>query len=368
MTLDDADAALSNWRERLAAASRNISELSEMPEFSAARATAKGTGRLADEARDLAATMDELWRGVLLIGEALEKAEQARRGGSRLWRGEEAARQALGILNGESITVDLADTPVLHRRLLAGPKDVAVVSPATLLHTMDAAFDRARERLARIMDAGARAAALRDRLAAALVGLPGSAPLAAELAATAKPDPLDRLDALEALAPHIDAECRAAAEAAAALQAARDSMAALDKAAAAAAKKAEAYRAVIIGVLPEWDQAALLALAAWLERIGQTIAQGRASAGMVGLANWRAEHGRVAALVGAVEQVATAALARRDDLLALFGALRARHRTRPRAGLDDLATAARAELERLPCDLDRTARAVNAYQTALARQ
>jgi len=90
MTLEAVDAELERWRRQLAAASRNVSELSELPEFGAARAAALGIGRLADEARGLVATMDELWQGVLLIGGALDRAEQARRG-SRLWRGDEAA-------------------------------------------------------------------------------------------------------------------------------------------------------------------------------------------------------------------------------------------------------------------------------------
>ena len=105
VTLEAVDAELAQWRQRLAAASRNVSELSELPEYSAVRVLTEGAGRLAEEARGVKATMDELWQGVLLIGAALDRAEQARKGGSRLWRGDEAAAEAMAVLRGPSITV-----------------------------------------------------------------------------------------------------------------------------------------------------------------------------------------------------------------------------------------------------------------------
>ena len=131
-SLDEVDTALAQWRVRLAAASRNVSELSELPEYAVARQAASGTGRLADEARGLVATMDELWQGVLLIGAVLDRAEQARAQASRIWRRDDAAAQAMALLRGPSITVDLQDTPVLHRRLLGGARDTATVPPRDL--------------------------------------------------------------------------------------------------------------------------------------------------------------------------------------------------------------------------------------------
>ena len=201
-TLDSVDAALRRWRDRLAAASRNVSELSELPEFLLAKQAAAGTGRLATEARGLVATMDELWQGVLLIGATLDRAEQARRTGSRLWRAEAAAAEAAAILDGPSISVELADTPVLHRSLLAGARATAVVSPDGLLQTMEAAFNVARSQLARMGEATARADTAHRNLEAAAASLPGG--WAARVRAAAeRPDALDRLDALEALRPAI---------------------------------------------------------------------------------------------------------------------------------------------------------------------
>ncbi len=364
-----ADAELEQWRGRLAAASRNVSELSELPEFAAARQAAGGEGRSAGEARRLLATMDELWQGLLLIGGVLDRAEQAR-GAGRLWRGEEAAQAALAILHGASITVDGADTPVLHRRLLASPRSTATVSPDTLLRTMDAAFDRARERLARLGSAAARAESLHGRLASAAARLP-MAELTARLDAAALPDPLDRLDALEALAPTIDAATATWDGARDQLAQARAALAAMAGAAAKAAAAAAFCQAAVTAAPPAPDPAALPDLAAWLERLDAILQAGRAEAGRVGLTNWHALAGRRRAEIDAIAAAASAALARQDDLLARLGALRAKHRARDASspgdfGLQALAAAAEAALAHRPADLDRAAADLTAYAAALA--
>jgi len=364
-TLDSVDEALRRWRGRLAAASRNVSELSELPEFLLAKQAAAGTGRLAAEAGGLVATMDELWRGVLLIGAVLDRAEQARKTGSRLWRGEEAAAEAMAILDGPSINVDLADTPVLHRSLLAGARAVAVVSPDGLLQTMQAAFDSARGRLARVSEATARAGAVHRELEAAVAGLPGG--WAARLQAAERPDALDRLDALEALRPAIAAAMAVQAGVAAAGQ----SLAALAARQAEAEAAAVACREAATAALPPLDAGPTAELAAWLDRITQTLASGRTEAAGIGLANWRALHDRAAAQAEALAAAAKAALARRDELRARLGLLRAKRRAR--GGVDmggadagALDTAAERALAAAPMDLDAAAAALRAYQAALA--
>ena len=363
-TLATVDAELAAWRDRLAAASRNVSELSELPEYALARHAATATGRVADEARSLVATMAELWQGVLLIGAALDRAETARTRGSRLWRGEEAAAEASSILHGPSVKVDLSDTPVLHRRLLAGPRATATVSPETLLQTMEVAFDRAREQLGRITDATGQAESLQTRLAAAVAALPPG-PLTARLAACACPDPLDRLEALEGLRPAVDAAADEFARGRAGLAAARSALAALAAADAKARRQAELCRAGVTAPLPP-ATGSLPELTAWLERLGQTLAAGRVQGCAIGLANWLALHDRAAAEIDALAIAATAALTRRDELHARLGGLRAKHRARPAPQADALATAAKAAIERDPMDLEAAAAALGAYQAALA--
>ena len=303
-TLEAVDAELAAWRDRLAAASRNVSELSELPDYALARQAAAATGRVADEARGLVATMDELWQGVLLIGAALDRAEGARTRGSRLWRGPEAAAEAMAILHGPSVKVDLSDTPVLHRRLLAGPRATATVSPETLLQTMEVAFDRAREQLGRITEATTRADTLQACLAATVAGLPAG-PLPAQLAAAARPDPLDRLEALEALRPAIEAAAADFERGRAGLAAARSALAALADADAKARAQAERCRAAVTAGLPP-GTAALPELTAWLERLGQTLAAGRLQGCAIGLANWLTLHDRAVAETDALTTQAAA--------------------------------------------------------------
>ena len=270
----------------------------------------------------------------------------------------------MAILRGPSVQVDLSDTPVLHRRLLAGPRATATVSPETLLQTMEVAFDRAREQLKRITDSTTRADALQDRLAVALAALPAGA-LAARLADAARPDPLDRLDALEALRPAAEAASAASERGKAGLAAARSALAALTEADAEARQQADLCRAAVTGPLPPGTDA-LAELTAWLDRLGQTFAAGRLDAGAIGLANWRALHDRAAAEISALSAAATAALTRRDDLRARLGVLRAKHRARPVPRADTAAAAAKAAIECSPMDLDAAAAALGAYQAALA--
>lgn len=316
----EVDAALAQWRERLAAASRNISELSELPSYAAARRLTDGTGRLADEARQLAATMDELWHGLLLIGATLDQAEQARRSAAWPRRPDQALARAMAILTGESITVDLADTPVLHRRLLAGPRATAVVSPQTLLQTMEAAFDSARERLIRITDTTGMIGRRRTELDGMLAHLP---PLFRDrLAAAEQADPLDTLDALTGLVPVFSEAVR------------------MD----------DALRVAERSLTDVRGTAAWAELADWLARLRATFTAGRVEGCRVGLCNWRVLRDCWA------------------DLAARYRARRAQQQaTRPDVpALGALAEAAKAALTSLPIDTERAKRALAAYERALA--
>ncbi len=94
---------------------------------------------------------------------------------------------------------------------------------------------------------------------------------------------------------------------------------------------------------------------------------GRAVQGCaIGLANWLALHDRAAAEIAGLAAAAAAAMARRDELRARFGLLRAKHRAHPSVRADAPAEAARAALDRQPLDLDAVAAALGAFQSALA--
>ncbi len=376
MTLEAVDRALEQWRDRLAAASRNVSELSELPEYAATRAASGGTGPMGELARSMIATMDELWQGVLLIGAALDRAEQARRGGSRLWRAEEAAAAAMAILSGASISVDLVDTPVLRRRLLGGPRETVTVSPETLLATMDAAFDRVRATVSSIGEAEARAAALQARLSAALStalgGLPDADAWRSRLQDALLPDPLDRIGALESLAAVLDPAVAVLKGVDARLVSNGQALQGLRAAADRAAEAAERCRAACRTALPAVDATAIAALSGWLDRLRATRAAGRLDACAVGLGNWQVLHNRAATEWRALEEAATQALARRAELVARLGAYRAKHRSRREAGVEAtglpvLETAAKAAVNAAPIDLDAASKALMDYEAALAR-
>jgi hypothetical protein len=121
--------------------------------------------------------------------------------------------------------------------------------------------------------------------------------------------------------------------------------------------------------VPAPDTGAVAELAAWLDRIGHTLAAGRAEAAAIGLANWQAQRGRTAAAIDQAGATAAERLARLADMRARLPALRAKQRARaaPDAALDALAERVKATLAATPVDLDTAARDLAAYQSALAR-
>lgn len=366
-TLAGVDMALGAWRTRIAAASRNVAELSELPEFAALKAAARAGG--GGDAGRVAATVDELWQGVLLLNTMLSEAEAARAAAGRLWMPGDLGA-VTRILDGPSISVALGASPVLHRRLLGTATETAVVSPGELLATMEGAFDTARTMLARVAGATEAAAGLRAQLLAAVgtvaTDLPArAAELAARLAAGAS-DPVAALDGLEALRPAVDAACAGAAT----LRAARDRLAQLAVLHGRAQAALGQAAALVAGLSPSAPPADLAELPGWLDRLARTLDAGRTEAFTLGLASWTmlAERGS-AFWQHALDGVA-AALATREDLRGRFGALQAKHRARhpgPDAALDGIAAELRAALSAGPSDLVAARRAITAYEARLAR-
>lgn len=370
-TLAGVDAALEGWRARVAAAGRNVAELSELPEFAALKAAARvrsGAGGGGGDAGRVVATVDELWQGVLLLNAMLTRAEAARAAAGRLWMPGEIGA-VVRILEGPSISVALGASPVLHRRLLGGATDTAVVSPGELLATMEGAFDTARTMLARIAGAAEAVGVLRAQLLAAVGGVAGELPgRAAELAVRVgarESDPVGTLDALEALRPAVDAACAGAAT----LRAARERLARLGVLRDGLEDAMGRAGPLVAGLVPPVPPGELAELPGWLDRLGRTLDTERTEAFTVGLASWSllAERGTAfwqAALDGVV-----GALAVREELRGRFGALQAKHRARhpgPDAALDGIAAELRAALAGAS-DLVAARRAMVAYEARLAR-
>jgi len=377
-TLAEADAALARWRERLAAASRNVVELSELPAFLALKAQ-PGTGRTAEAARGLVATMDELWQGVLLIGGAIDRAAAARQGGSRLWGGEEAATEALAILEGESVEVATGDLPVLNRGLLAAPRASIRVTPRRLLEAMEQAFERAKTLIDTIARARATFDAARAELAAMVAALaaenwPGAADARARLdAAQQAADPLGAREAIEALRPGLLDATRRLAAADRDLATARAEFAEIEALGHRLDETASACAAATDVRVATCDVQQMQELAAWLDRLARTRRAGQIDALRVGLSRWRDLAARLRAENESAIAAATAALARRDELRGRFGALRAKQAARAgREGAPDMTTemaarALQAMLFGAATKLREAERLMGEYEAALAR-
>jgi len=385
-TLAGVDQALAAWRTRLAAASRNVAELSELPEFMALKAATRTDPAGPPEARRLVATVDELWQGVLLLGEAVSRAEAARAAAARLWM-PASLEAVLQILNGPSIGIALGASPVLHRRLLGQAADTAWVSPSRLLETMEAAFDGARTSLARISTAQETRDALRASLAAtvealAAEGRPEAAGLATRLAECGAADPLTALAQLEALRPTVDAAASVAAQvraargrAAQALGQAHARLEQLANQGAQASQAASSAAALVAGAAPAGPVVQAGELLGWLDRLQRTLDAGRVEAFTLGLASWTALADGVAAGWRDVLDRSAASVALRDELRGRFGALQAKHRARqngtpqgqPNLPLDATASALRAALFGGPADLPAARRLLAEYEAALAR-
>ena len=373
----EADAALASWRERLAAAGRNVVELSELPAFLAVKAQ-RHTGRTAEAARRLVATMDELWQGVLLIGAAIDRADAARHGGSRLWRNDEAATEAMAILEGASIEVPTGELAVLQRSLLGNPRACVHVTPQQLLAAMEQAFERAKGSIETVSRAAARADATRAELldmltALSAQGWPGLAEAQARLDAAPAEDPLGALEQLDALRPSLVAARQQRAAADAELQAAWLELASLAELRGRCEQEIAACRAATDAALSAPDPQQWLDITAWLDRLAGTERAGQFERFRVGLTRWRELAAKLRADGETQLSAARAALARREELRGRFGALRAKQAARavrlgvPDPEADAAAGRLQAALFGTVTRLQEAERLMALYEAALAR-
>jgi hypothetical protein len=343
MDLKAVDVALGQWRDRLLKLSRNVSELTELPEYVALRNRFRGliepplSGRTAEETGKLVASGDELALSVSLLGMAIDRADAARSQASPLRFNQEAcARQAQAILDGDTIEVVLADVPVLDRDALGGAQDVARVSPMTLLGAIQGAYKAVSATLREVSGAEQRVAEMLKKASFEAAGMNDAECTSrlGELEALAKRDPLGAAEEAEKdVLPRLAAARTRALSAQAATQAmkteldgARAELRALSLLARRAADAADACRSVVTDAQlpdPQTDQAR--ELPGWLDRIADKLGSGNANAVRAGLASWRMLLASVTQAQQALEAAANAAVARREDMRGRYGALRAKH-------------------------------------------
>jgi hypothetical protein len=377
-TLAEADAALASWRERLAAASRNVVELSELPAYLALKAQ-PGTGRTLEASRALMATMDELWQSVLLIGAAIDRAAAARQSGSRLWRGEEAAAETFAILEGESIEIPMGDMPVLNRGLLASARAAVKVTPQRLLDVMVEAFEKAKTSIEALAAARATFEAKRAEIAAMLsdlaaAGWPGAPDIQTRLeAARAAMDPLGALEQIDALRAPLVAALQRRDAAVRELDAARADLEGIGAVRQRLDAALVSCRGATDLAVAAPDGAAMTELTAWLDRLTRTLQSGQLKGFQVGLSRWRDLAGSVRRDHETALAAASAALTRRDELRGRFGALRAKQVARgarlgtPDSEADDIARQLQALLFGSATPLRQAEHLMAQYEAALAR-
>jgi hypothetical protein len=358
----DIERSLSEWRAKLAAMSRNISDLGDLvdtpecvgiklrmkskPEAPGARPNLTNA-----QARAWLATRDELWACVKLVGDAIDRADHAVKD-VWPWQLDAAVAEATKILESEAIELQTADVPVLRRSLLGGSHEVMRLTLSRMMDVMGEAFERGKQVLTALASAEEALAEKLARIEADVATLAdGGWPdadrmrgIAAAARAIAGEDPVravadidaDAAPAIAAALSAMDADRQARAAAAADIAAARDELAGLGDAERHAAELAAAVRLQVTGLaVPPADRAAMLELPAWLGRLERTMLAGKAEAFRIGMQNWRAMLGSLRAALDAEERAYRAAADRRSELRDRFGALQAKRKVRSAAGVPD---------------------------------
>ena len=146
MTLEQIDAALTEWQGKLNLASANLLELDDLFTYKRLRGTAGDAlaGVTKEKVVPALAAMDQLWQSLALLNDTLSRAQALRKSASRLWASERAGREIEQILLGPSVLLPAAPAPLAQRELLSSADSTLSITPQQLLATMMGAFDAAK--------------------------------------------------------------------------------------------------------------------------------------------------------------------------------------------------------------------------------
>lgn len=394
MTLDQIDAALTDWHGRLRTAGHNLMALSQQDAYRRLRGEAGWpravpAGATAARVAPVLDSLQALWSHFARLGEVVDTADALRQGVSRLFPSRQLLDEIAALLTGPSIRLPPLATPLAGRGLL-GPAEVERnVTPEELLAAMTQSFETTRDVVLAVGAAWDRVPIALEKLdaeAAALLTTKLPATLAEELTRvreeitavrpTADADPLGadaRLAQLSqrvaAVRDRLTANDREREQLRAALLDARgrfDRVTAV--AAEAAAAVAERARKVDVDTPPPPAAAEVAALGPWLDRLTAVRDRGRHGAARIGLARWTEAAARLLKQAEDARDAARTALDRRRDLRGLLGALRAKAAAAGRAEEPALAALARRAEELLrgrPTPLAAAERIVTEYQRRL---
>lgn len=385
--VDDADRQLRQLRAARDAVTTNLLDLEAEGAYALLKAGDGLSGATALKAKPALARMPELWRGLKLLDELLDRAD-ALRGTGRL--DDRKARALLDLLTGSSITLPAETVPLAERQLTGSAVAEHSTTPAALLAGMEDAFVMVRDVVAEV-DAAWRdllgrleqVTASLDQLGPQASGEPqvvvarraldGLSDRVADdpLGATAD---LERAEAALASVQQAVADRRArATRLERDLATASGLLAELERLVSEGRLALDRSRAEVAqpsGLLEPLDPAVLTAergLRPWLARLERMAAEGDHERSSRGYQRWR----RVADdTLAAARQVATANTAptqRRQELRGLLRAAKAKAAAEGRAEdprLTELALRASQAIG-VPCDLAAAEKHVAAYVEAL---
>jgi len=146
VTLEQIDAAPSEWENKLNHASANLLELDDLFAYKRLRGAAGDAlmGITKDKVRPALAAMDHLWQSLSLLTDTLSRAQALRKSASRLRPSERALREIELILTAPSVSIPAAPAPPAQRALLSTADSTISITPQQLLSTMVGAFDAAK--------------------------------------------------------------------------------------------------------------------------------------------------------------------------------------------------------------------------------
>jgi hypothetical protein len=150
MTLTANDAITSElaaWQDRLALASRNLSEINELRALQRVKARLRATpqfyaGKTVSRINDALAALNELWKDYLLLNALLDEADTLHKQSGIF---HDRAAEIRELLHGQSITLPVAHVPLAERGLLTKAERADKVTPEELLAVMNALFALAKD-------------------------------------------------------------------------------------------------------------------------------------------------------------------------------------------------------------------------------
>lgn len=345
------------------------------------------SGATALKAKPALARLPELWRGLELLDDLIDRAD-AQRGTGGL--NERRARELSELLDGPSITLPAETVPLAQRQLTGSSVAVQTTTATTLLAGMEATFEAVRDVVTEV-DAAWRdllgrvqqATAALDQLPPEAAGDPQVTTARTTLdglATRVADDPLGATADLERAEAALDTVQQAitdrrarATRLDADLATARTLLAELERLVGEGRLALDRSRAEVArpeGLLEPLDPAILTGetgLRPWLNRLDQLAVAGDVDKAGRGYQRWRQVADDTLAAARQVAAANTAPTTRRQELRGLLRAAKAKAAASGRAedaALTQLARRA-SQVLGVPCDLPAAAKHVAAYVDAL---